>query len=79
MIKTLIESIKLNNTYNVNRIIYFLKNTIIGNKSTANLYSNKSLKILGLILNAIKSLFSLFIVKSFSDFLCLCIYNYEIL
>ena len=63
MIKTLIKSIKLNNTYNANKIIYFLKNSIIGEKISNDMYSNKKIKIIGYIFNVIKTILSLLIGK----------------
>ena len=46
MFNTFVISLKISNTYKVNRIITILKNTIIGDKFSDNLYTSKKMQII---------------------------------
>lgn len=63
MLNTFFESLKLNNTYKVNKLIYTIKKTAIGDSLTNESYANKNIKIMGNIINFIKSLITLFVGK----------------
>ena len=76
MFSTFITSLKLQNTCKVNKIISLLKNTSIGNKFPNKLYSNKRIKLLGFILNLIKSVITLFGGKIILLFAIYLIMNY---
>ena len=45
MFDTFVTSLRINSTYKVNRIITILKNTIIGDKFSDNLYTNKKMQL----------------------------------
>ena len=74
MFNTFIISLKLNNTCKVNKMINILRNTVIGNKFSNDLYVSKGIKIFGWILSFLKSFIGLFVGKIILVFIIyLCI------